>query len=173
MLRAVCAKILVLLVTAWSSALSADQGAPRSGPDPVTAALADKTIRFASDEYGAGVLFIGQDGSAFLWFPRHWEIVRGQWSTKSYQWVRNPSAPHSEKEWYTVYRICFQFSGAPLGILTGKRFGSRTCFGVDEIKAITQEAVEGDVLKLRSEEIPCRACRSDIPLSRLKNRVGG
>ncbi|GGH25285.1 hypothetical protein [Cribrihabitans marinus] len=171
MLRVLVVYFFVLVASAGPYPVLAQQGEPASNSSTVTEALADKTIRFASDELGAGVQFFGSDGSTYLWFPGRLEIAEGRWSDRTFR-LAMPTSPGSEPKIHTTGLVCFEFDGAPRGKLTGKPFGPNECFKLDDIQSAIQEVADGDVLDLKNGRAPCRLCRSDMPLSRLRNRLG-
>ncbi len=85
MLRTTALSLVAILASAWPDYSLAQQSKVMPISSPVLGDLGNTTIRFASDEFGAGIQCFGQDGRVFLWFPGQPEIFDGTWSDGTFK----------------------------------------------------------------------------------------
>ncbi len=152
MLRSLELMSAAILFGIWPVLVGAQQDRYPSITESLLDEWGDKTYRFASGELNGAILYLGLDGSTFLWFPKKVKISAGTWSGG----LKNRKTA-----------VCVNFPYTVVRRLTETQFGERKCIHLDKFSAAIVEVANGDILNLKSKKFPCRICSKSTSISQL------
>lgn len=129
-------------------------------------AITDKTLRFVSDQYGEGALYLSPSGEAFLWLKGEYEVMAGVWHAEAWdEAVESGTSPSVAVRYFDV--LFMEFPQNKPGV---SQFQGVSWFEVLRVEDLDStlgvvENVDGDVLRLQDGAVPCRACRAGMTIS--------
>jgi hypothetical protein len=130
--------------------------------------IADKTLRFVSEQYGEGALYLSPDGEALLWLRGDYEVIAGDWYAEEWEEaLESGTTPGATVRYFEVLFMEF-----PQNKPSVSQFQGVSWFEVLRVEDLAStlgvvESVDGDVLRLQEGEGPCRVCRAGMTISEL------
>ena len=158
-LRVVTLLAVFFLMMGWPDFVFAQQDKPAYLPNTVPNELSGKTVRFASQLHGDGVLYFAQDGLALMWTPGRLDILIGTWSGDTIRSLKGP-----EKTLIINELILISLPRGHKGHL--RLFAALEASRLRDDLGV-KEVSDGDALALEDGEPPCRTCRADMTFSQM------
>jgi hypothetical protein len=159
-----------LVVWLSFSQLLAAQDFPTLRQEPVAyEGLTDKTLRFASDAFGAGAVYLSASGQAFLWMEDDYEVLTGVWTAyTAYETIRNGTSSGLKVPFGDFFMMDFSESRRRFDLFPDVgRTALISEVGELDAKLGVVEKVDSDVLRLQDGTGPCRVCREGMTISEL------
>jgi hypothetical protein len=168
MFHAFSRQAFLIFFLVFAQALAAEDSEFLRRQETAGEGITDKTLRFVSEQYGEGALYLSPSGEAFLWLRGDFEVMAGVWHAEAwYEAGESGTSPGATVRYFDV--LFMEFPQNKPGV---SQFQGVSWFEVLRVEDLAStlgvvESVDGDVLRLQEGKGPCRVCRAGMKISEL------